>query len=92
MDQRQMIAAENTVIANRIVGTTDEQTTSELEAIGLSPEEAAAVIARLDADAAAQRTIAVARARQAMADDDASSAAGGQTGEPRSADPLAWCA
>jgi len=62
-------AAENTVIASRIAGLPDEDIRRELEALGLAAEEAAAMMARLDADAAAKRTTDVRRARKSMRDD-----------------------
>lgn len=69
MNDKRSIAAENAVAAGRVAGLTDEELSKELEALGLTAKEAAALMARLDAGAAAKRTSDVRRARRGMRDD-----------------------
>jgi len=69
VDKHRSTAAENIVIASRIAGLPDDQIRRELEALGLTAEQAVAMMARLDADEATKRTADVHRARKAMRDD-----------------------
>jgi hypothetical protein len=69
VEEHRSTRAENTVIAARVAGVADEQIHRELEALGLTAEEAAALMARLDADVAIRQTIAVRKARKALRED-----------------------